>query len=146
MREQKITRTIEEVNGYIADDGKWFKEKEECQRYEESAKMVVFKMIQCKRLGGTTIYELIGEGSDDCDVEIYSVDSIETVELLNRYIALSTYDKKADLITTEMVGKEVLLFWDYDREYCYYGKPIEDLFNDIKGRYDTIVNKANKTE
>ena len=141
MRENKITRTIEEINGYYADDGTWFREKEECQKYEETAKMVVYKMIKDKMIAKTNIYALLTEGNEDDEVEIYNVDSIETVELLNRYIALTTYDKKSDLITTEMIGKKIIIFWSYDRDWCWCKGSIEDLLNTIKENYNRLFNK-----
>lgn len=142
MKENKITRTIEEVNGYIADDGTWFRTKEECQKYEESAKMVLFSMIKEKIIAKTNIYHLFHEGNEDDDVEIFNIDSLETAELLNRYISLYTYDKKADLIKTDMVGKKIIICWSYDRDYCWSKGTIEDLLNNIKERYEKVVNKT----
>ena len=142
MREQKITRTIEEVNGYIADDGNWFRTKEECMKYEESAKVVAFNMAKEKMIAKSSIYGLLEEGDEDYDVEIYNVDSINTVELINRYIYLYTYDKKADLIPTDMIGKQIIICWNYDRDCCWYQGTIDDVLNGIKKRYDYLVNKT----
>ena len=142
MREQIIEKVVKEVNGYIADDGTWFKYKEECEKYEESAKMVLFSMIKEKMIAETNIYGLIHEGSEDDGVEIYNVDSLETVELLNRYIMLNTYEKKKDLFKTDMIGKKIIVCWSYDRDYCWSKGTIEDLLNEIKERYDKVVNKT----
>lgn len=142
MKEQIIEKVVKEVNGYIADDGTWFRTKEECQKYEESAKMVLFNMVKDKIIAETNIYNLLHEGNDDDGVEIYNVDSLETLELLNRYIMLSTYDKKKDLFKTDMIGKKIIVFWSYDRDYCWSKGTIEDLLNGIKERYDKVVNKT----
>lgn len=140
MRENKITRTVEEVNGYYADDGTWFREKDECKKYEESAKMVVFKMIKDKMIAKTNIYNLLGEGSEDDAVEIFKVDSLETVELLNRYTTLSTYDKTAPF-ASDMIGKDIIIQWNYERDWCYCHDTIDDLLLKIKGNYEKAISK-----
>ncbi len=141
MRENKITRTIEEVNGYIADDGTWFRTKEECQKYEESAKMVLFNMVKDKLVGKTNIYHLLEEGCEDCDAEIYSVDSMKTLELLNRYFSLSTFHSQKNVVSTDMIGKNIIIFWDYDRDVCWSRGTIDDLLNEIRNRYEKVINK-----
>ena len=141
MKVQKITRTIEEINGYIADDGTWFKREEDCKEYEASAKMVVYNMVKEKMIGKTSIYGLLGEGDEDCDVEIFSVDSVNTLELLNRYVYLYTYDKKENLITTDMIGHKIIICWSYDKDYCWCKGSIEDVLNDIKANYEKAINK-----
>ena len=142
MKEQKITRTIEEINGYIADDGTWFKRKEDCHEYEASAKMVVYNMVKEKIIGKTNILGLFSEGCEDCDVEIYSVDSMNTVELLNRYIYLYTYDKKDNLITTEMIGHKIIICWSYDKDYCWCKGTIEDILKEIRENYEKVISKT----
>ena len=140
MRADKITRTIEEVRGYYADDGTWFKTEEECQKYEETAKMVVFKMIKDKIVAKTTILDLFGEGEDYADVDIYNVDSVDTVELLNRYVAMNTYDKQV-VFTTDMVGKKIILAWNYDHDWCKCYGTIEDLLGGIKQKYEEKISQ-----
>lgn len=142
MKEQKITRTIEEVNGYIADDGTWFRTKDQCMEYEESAKMVAFNMVKDKMIAKSTIYGLLSDGDEECDVEIYNVDSKDTVELLNKYIYLYTYNKKADLIKMDMIGKEIIICWNYDRDCCWCKGSINDMIEGINKNYNKIVNKT----
>ena len=141
MKEQKITRTIEEVNGYIADDGTWFKNKEQCLEYEASAKMVVYNMVKEKMIGKTDIQNLFGEGDPDSDVEIFLVDSMNTLELLNRYVYLYTYDKKENLVPTDMIGKKIIFCWSYDKDYCWCKGTIEDVLKEIRESYEKVINK-----
>ena len=140
MRENRVTKTVEEVNGYYADDGQWFRTKEECMNYEESAKMVVFKMIKDKLIAKTTVLDFLDEGSSDDEVEIFKVDSLETVELLNRYTSLSTYDKLI-LFTSDMVGKDIILVWNYDRDYCWCHGSIDDYLENIRKKYDKLFSE-----
>ena len=142
MKEQKITRTIEEVNGYIADDGTWFKNKEQCLEYEASAKMVVYNMVKEKMIGKTDIQNLFGEGDPDSDVEIFLVDSMNTLELLNRYVYLYTYDKKENLVSTDMIGKKIIICWSYDKDYCWCKGTIEDVLKEIRESYEKVINKT----
>ena len=138
MKVEKTTRTVEEISGYRADDGSWFRTEEECKVYEETAKMVVFRMIKDKMVKKTTIFNLLTEGNDDDDVEIFDVDSLETVELLNRYTALNTYDKQI-VFTADMVGKKILLFWNYDHDWCSCKGSIDDLLANIKKNYEEVI-------
>ena len=140
IREDKVTKTVEEVRGYYADDGQWFRTKEECEKYEETAKMVVFKMIKEKMVAKTNVYALLGEGSEEEDVEIFNVDSLKTVELLNRYTSLNTYDKHV-LFTSEMVGKNIIIFWSYEHDWCYCHGTIDDLILKIKENYEGLFPK-----
>ena len=139
MRENRITRTIEEVNGYYAEDGQWFKDKAECEKYEQSAKMVLYGMLKDNRIGITNAYALFENGCEDDPVEIYNIDSEITRERLNRYIILETRYNQ-NLITADMIGETIILQWGYDKEYCYCHGTIEDVLNDIKERYDKVVN------
>ena len=140
MKEQIITREVKEVNGYIADDGTWFKQKEDCIQYEESAKMVLFQMVKDKMIGKTTELGLFDVGYEDNDVEIYRVDSLQTLELLNRYTYVTSYDKTT-LFTSDMIGKDVIICWNYDRDACWCKGTIDDIINDIKNTYNRILQK-----
>lgn len=145
MKVNVITKTIEEVNGYIAEDGTWFKEKEQCQKYEESAKMVVFNMIKEKMIAKTNANHLLFEGSEDTDIEIFKVDSLETMELLNRYIALYSYSMpKENLIKEDAIGKNILLFWSYDHDCCWTYGSIVEMLEEIKKKYTKLVCPENK--
>lgn len=138
MRENKITKQVEEINGYYADDGTWFRDKEQCQKYEESAKMVAFKMVQDKLMKKITVYDLLNEGSEEEDVEIYNVDTTETAGMINRYISLATYDKQVP-IKTDMVGKIILVHWSYDKDWCECLGTIDDYLAKIKAGYEEMM-------
>lgn len=138
MRVDKITKTVEEVRGYYADDGTWFKTEDECRKYEETAKIVVLKMVKDKMIAKTTVYNLLNEGDCDCDVEIFNVDSLETVELLNRYTAINTRENQVEF-TADMVGKKIILIWNYDRDWCCCRGSIDDLLAKIKKNYEEVL-------
>ena len=142
---EKVTK--ETVITYEASDGRIFKSEEECKKYEETAKMVVYNMIQQNLIGKTNIYDLFGEGNQDELVEIYRIDSLEIVELLNRYISLTTYNKEArNIITNDMVGKDIILCWSYDMEWCWTHESIDDLCNDIRKSYMSTISDFAKNQ
>lgn len=141
MKEQIITREVKEVNGYIADDGTWFKHKDDCQRYEESAKMVVRAMIKEKIVGTCSQYELLGGGCDDIDIEFFNIDSMETLELANRYAKLAGYSGERLMFKTEDIGKIVGIEWDYDHIDCWRFGNIDEVIENIRKQYKKKILK-----
>ena len=140
MREQKRVKTIEEVTGYIADDGTFFTTKEECQNYEKSAKVVVYNMVKEKMIAETSEYEIFDIGCEDHIIEVFLVDSVETMELLNRYTYLYSYTKpEKNYITEEMIGKEIMMTWGYVRDYVYNIGSIGDFLVDCRRRFENII-------
>ena len=95
-------------------------------------------MVKDKMIAKTTVYNLLGDGNDDCDAEIFDVDSLETVELLNRYTAINTYDKQVEF-TADMVGKKIILVWSYDRDWCCCKGTIDDLLAKIKKNFEDAL-------
>ena len=146
MKRNEIKRTVEEVVRveYIAEDGQVFYNEEECLKYEESAKMTAFGMVKDKLLKRTNIYTLLREGHEDEDVEIWKVDSLETVELLNKYLRLcyrSSNKPTENPIKNDMVGKEVLVFWSYDRDWFIVHEDISAYLVEIRRRYEEIMTQ-----
>lgn len=114
MKEIKRTRTIEEVTGYEAEDGAWFYSKEECEKYEQSALFVLTKAVQEFRIMLTDEDGLFGVGNCDVDIEIFDVPTEKEYELICRYIKLRGSDPKPKLPSTEFIGKQMVVWWDYD--------------------------------
>lgn len=88
VNEVKRTKTIEEVvrTDYIAEDGEVFTDKEECERYEDSALFALSK--QLKRLTERPVisqYDINDDCSDEYAVEIFDIQSEYDLEILRRY-------------------------------------------------------------
>ena len=143
---EKVTK--ETVITYEASDGRIFKSEEECKKYEETAKkMVIYNRIQQNLIGKTNIYDLFGEGSQDEVVEIYRIDSLEIVELLRQYISLTMGVKEAkNIITNDMIGKDIILCWNYDLGWCWTHESIDDLCNNIRKSYMSIISNFTKNQ
>ena len=137
MRVNEVKRTIEQVVRveYIAEDGQVFYNEEECNKYEESALFAVSK--QLKRLNDKPLsnYDLNSEGSEECEVEIFDVQTDKDLENLRRYLYLKLRKNgvKDDYIQTlfksetrtEFVfdgvtkGHEVIIWWNYDTDHFW---------------------------
>lgn len=143
VNEVKRTKTIEEVvrTDYIAEDGEVFNDKEECDRYEESALFALSK--QLKRLTERPVVsqnDINDDCSDECAVEIFDIQSEHDLEILRRYLYLkmkkncasendintcfkSENGKRKDYVLEGVTaGHEVMIFWNYeDNWFWVYG-------------------------
>jgi hypothetical protein len=161
MKKNEIKRTIEEVLRveYIAEDGTVFRDEVECQKYEESALFAVSKKL--KKLSGehTSIYDFNEEGSDECGLEIFDVQTEEDLENLRRYLYLTltkngVSEKSIEWCFTSengtrndyvfdsvTVGHEVLIFWSYDEDHFWIYKDgsLEGYFNWLREKYTKII-------
>ena len=114
MTESKITRTIEEVTGYYADDGTFFRDKAECEKYEQTAKMVIFKEFKALMIGEPfpecSIWERFGYGGEEFMLAVIEIKNEADVHTANMY-AESTHNKT--VFTSDMIGKRYLVNLGY---------------------------------
>ena len=161
--EIKTTRTIEEVVRveYIAEDGQVFYNEEECKKYEESALFVVSKKLKkLNKKKFTGIYDLIENGCEEDELEIFDVQTQEDLDNLRRYLYLKAMkngarDKdiqecftSADGVTRKdfvfdnvTIGHEVLIFWSYDQDWFWVYKDgsLDGYFSWIRDKYNKII-------
>lgn len=161
--EIKVKRTIEEIVKveYIAEDGTVFYNKEECEIYEET---VLFETIyKVKRLAKTCIFDLINDGSEDCDLEIFDVQTEEDLKNLKRCLYIrainnganeehikeaftSIDDTRKDYVFDNVtIGHEVIIFWNYDKDWFWVYKDgsLDGYFKWLKEQYNKIISKEN---
>ncbi len=141
---KEVTRT--EVAYYEAADGTHFYSKEECVKYEESAKCVVAKEIEKYRLAQMNEYELYdGAGSEEYDIDVYHIENAEVLEKLNIFRNLC--DCHVPIIGEEFIGKTILLAWDYDKYSSYNLGTIDDLLGRMRKAYtEAITPKEEEKE
>lgn len=159
MKKNEIKKTIEQVIRveYIAEDGMIFHDEAECKKYEESALFAVSKKL--KRLSDvhTTIYDLLNEGSDECSLEIFDVQTEEDLENLRRYLYLtmvkngasesnvkscfSDDDRKDYIFDGVTKGHEVLIFWSYEEDWfwTYKDGSLNGYFSWLRSQYNKII-------
>ena len=167
MRKNEIKKTIEEVVRveYIAEDGQVFYNEEECKKYEESALFVVSHKLKRLTNTWTSIYNFFEEGSDECELEIFDVQTEDDLSNLRRYLYLKATKNGAsessikecftssddiqrkdfvfDNVTT---GHEVLVFWAYDNDWFWVYKDgsLDGYFSWLRDKYAKIItNKEN---
>lgn len=169
MKKNEIKRTIEEVVRveYIAEDGTVFYDEQECRKYEESALFMVSKKITKLTHKWTSVYDLTNEGSDECQLEIFKVDTKEDLDNLRRYLYLkatkngareddinqcftSVDGKRGDYVFDNVtVGHEVIVFWSYDQDWFWVYKDgsMNGYFEWLKEQYIKIITpKENKDQ
>lgn len=161
MRKNEIKKTVEEIIGveYIAEDGTIFNNKEECEKYEKSALFVVSNKLKRLNTKETYINDFNVEGSCDCELEIFDVQTEEDLNNLRRYLYLKAITNGAtekgikDAFTSDdgkrenyvfdnvTIGHEVLIFWSYDKDWFWVYKDgsLNGYFELLKERYDKIV-------
>lgn len=140
MKEIKRTRTVEEVTGYEAFDGKMFKTKEECENYEGTAYAVLRKRLNSLAVsvdGGIhstfaecEMFEKYGYGSEEYEymiVDIKNADDLMTVNQYYEYMKKSYNVKpenlKNDIISDKYIGKRVLINIGYNYDLAYEPDP-----------------------
>lgn len=160
--EIKTTKTIEEVVRveYIAEDGQVFYNEEECKKYEESALFAVSKQLKKLNAKFASAYDLIENGCEEDELEIFDVQTEKDLELLRRYLYLKAMKRGArekdiqecftsvdgvarkDFVFDGVtVGHEVLVFWSYDQDWFWVYKDgsLEGYLSWIRDKYTKIV-------
>lgn len=132
MEIKKITKTIEEVVGYVAFDGTEFKEKEECEKYERTANAVIvqrFIKITVKELEEVVItgdgnnYLGSGCGDDwyDALIKIENEDDLKAAQMYQNLVEHPKYPYERKF-TNDDIGKELVVSIGEHHEHCYiYG-------------------------
>lgn len=161
MKKNEIKRTIEEVIRveYVAEDGVVFYNEEECKKYEESALFAVSSKLKRLTNKWTSMCDFNNESSDECELEIFDVQTKEDLENLRRYLYLKALKNGArekdikDAFTSVdgtrkdyvfdgvTIGHEVLIFWGYDNDWFWVYKDgsLEGYFSWIRDKYTKIV-------
>ena len=161
MRKNEIKKTVEEIVGveYIAEDGTIFNNEEECKKYEKSALFVVSNKLKRLTTKETYINDFNDEGSCDCELEIFDIQTEEALNNLRRYLylkvitngatekgiqgAYTSDDGKREnyVFDNVTIGHEVLVFWSYDKDWFWVYKDgsLNGYFELLKERYDKIV-------
>ena len=161
MKKNEIKRTVEEVVRveYIAEDGTVFRDEEECQKYEESALFAVSKKLKKLNNEWASQYDLIENGCEEDELEIFDVQTNEDLDNLRRYLYLKALKNGAsdksieDAFTSKdgtrakyvfdnvTAGHEVLIFWGYENDWfwVYNDGSLESYFDWLREKYTKII-------
>ena len=137
INRKEVTK-VETITEYIAADGTTFQDKEMCECYEKSALCAVKKTLKKLNVKDISQWDLFGTGSDEDMVEIYDVKSAEDLMHLRMYCDLESNGRgDLDKLNKLTVGHEVVIFWNYDRDYywTYDNGSIESVLESIREQF-----------
>lgn len=124
MEVKKITKTIEEVVGYVAFDGTEFKDKAECEKYENTAEAIInhrFAESCVKHMMVDSMATEIGDGywEAGCGEEYYSgivqINNDEELQIALMFQELHCKSAKRKFSTSDY-GKDLVVYLG-EREY-----------------------------
>lgn len=144
MEEVIKPKTVYETK-YIASDGTEFSVKEECAKYEESLKCVLFTGLKSLIVKTTSECTLFDTGSDDdCVIAIRMNDAEEKAKLMNylshEYRHSRNYaSEMAEADKRYKIGETYFIYvgWEFD-SFCYMGTA-EEIVNRIKNTLNSIL-------
>lgn len=140
MKEIKTTQTIEVVTGYEAMDGTIFRTREECEKYESSAKTAAKAAAWHYLVGDRGSYDVF-KNEDEESLIVFDIPD------MNAYLAIRTWAEgerafNLALFTPDYIGKRTAFHNSWgDIYFCkvyatkeamleFYTKEIESLFAD----------------
>ena len=103
---------------YVSVDGKEFANEADCKAWENSYRGTLeasWQLIKKQEVNPCQFGIPYCNEDDECYV--IKPTSLKDITLINAYISASTYDNRVAL-TTNHIGKLVLLNFGYDHDYC----------------------------
>lgn len=126
----------EYVTEYVAYDGVVFKSKEECEKYEESAEMVLYTKYKPLVITRKTEDEIYNVGSCEYEIDVIKISKEEDIETLmrlyyiyNNYSSARTEERMQETrtrLTTYFNNEDIILVGrgcGYDKydQFCFIG-------------------------
>lgn len=142
IKKEKIIK--QEVIEYKAIDGTYFRDKDECQRYEKSAEVVLLsklKDIQINEISCEDLFESSGEGIYRVIIPTLS----EHIDILNQLWILYGGRCKEDLLFNNSDINTIILvgirFLDSSKiDWIWFYKFDEEIKKITLGRYEIMCN------
>lgn len=155
MKAIEVTKEIKEITGYRADDGTFFRDEEECRKYESTANAVIrgrfVKLFVDKPFIECDIYKNFGFGSEEFDMGVILLKNEEDLKAANMYLNITSY-KDIDEFTSNDIGKRILVGYNnsFGEDILYkYGTQeelVENFRNDIDKFYNPERYKEDEKE
>lgn len=156
IEREKVVKEVVRVE-YIAEDGQVFRSEEECKKYEESALFAVSRQLKKLNTKYISAYDLLDEGSEECEVEIFDIQTEKDLENLRRYLYIKLSKKYRDTKYVEgyfinfnqiTTGHEVIIWWNYDEDgFWKYGDgSIEGYLSYLRERITKLITPEEKGE
>lgn len=157
MKEIKNTRTIEEIVGYEAVDGTRFDSKEECEKYDKTAKAVIVSEFKKRIVRDMEVSDFTKYGEipfTECGEEWYvahvKIKNQEDLKACNMFCQLV---RGESYFTDDMIGKDLLVSIGYgsrdgrrDYDICWVYGTVEDCVNQYLNALMSIIKTPEETE
>lgn len=147
MKEIKKERTVFDCE-YEAYDGSIFKTKEECIKYEETAKCVIRKKFNDLIEHSSDECSLFNCGSDDYTIDFVKPNTQDAVNAIMQMLELynANDDRARKLIKGAQENSDYLLIGhnSYDEDYYYILGTRTSVLNNIKENLFFEVKKEKK--
>ena len=150
IREETIEKTVYETKKtYIANDGTEFKNREECEKYEETAQCAINSMFKKLKIQQT---DSVGEDETfnlfmyEDTMHAVKIETLEELEVVNKWICFK--DPTQTTIGTEKIGT-IQLINEYDGGVWVVGTPeeLKDRYcNAIDGFCNELIEKTEETK
>ena len=141
MKELKRTKTVEEIIGYEAVDGKIFTSKEECSKYEQTAKAVCSKAFKELFVGEEFsecyIWEKFGDGNDEYMMAIVDIKNAEDLEIANRFYEING----CKTIPKEYIGERILVTLGFIFDGSCGEDPCPRTMEDLKKAFNKTLDE-----
>ena len=136
--EVKETREVVVRTEYIAEDGKVFTDREECQKYDNTCQCVIMTAYKPLVKGTISEYELY----NDCGCEEFYYDIVDIKDENDREIvnkALKFAYSNARIVEQSEIGTTILVAKEYDESLTGYHTSLNDIFERIKSSYEKAL-------
>lgn len=136
MKEKIIDKIIKETV-YVASDGTEFKDKEQCKKYEDSAKCALLSKYKPYVIKTVTEWDLFGVGSEEYEYDLFNlqyswqIDMLIQLDFLN-YDRGKEYEELRERLE-KSIDKTILIGrGDPHNRWCFYiYESIDDRISEI---------------
>ena len=144
IEEKKVTI----VTKYEAADGTVFINKEECIKYEDTAKCVLFSRYNKLQKVSGTEYSFFNIGSEDYGMDAVKISSTEDVDLILQLLKMfnphseAYIDEKRDVLEKALAENDVVFINrgdDYNE--CFY---MAFALSTVQNKLNSLFNETNK--
>ena len=152
MKAITVTKTIEEVQGYEASDGTFFTSKEECEKYEKTAKAVISARFKKLIVRDRPMFKVTGDGSipftecgEECTVGVVRLNSSEDVMAAQMYMKTTGYGGRD--FDESMIGKDILCFLGCcGDEYCVVYGTVDECVERYRKGLESLLKDEEEEE
>ena len=130
------------IKKWEATDGTQFNSREDCEKYEDSAKCVILTKYKDFVIKESDEYHLFGVGNEDCQVDVVKVPNEKAIDVIFQAFCFfrdwdsdENKEKARKIITNAFEYNDFLLIGnDYELNNFYIIGTLSDVIEKIKER------------